>query len=152
MNSFHILCLLKNRSFNQLPYMWLLNFLIILCVKVSFSWLEQDTLDNQLNKEKGLFWLMVSLVLVHGSLACSFGPLMWQYFMAGVCGRKTLFTSQWPWSQERDRKGLACQYPPQVCIPNDRTSSHFLKFTPPPNSATWGPRLRTHGPWGTFEF
>jgi hypothetical protein len=53
----------------------------------------RNTLDNQLDKGKGLFWLMISEVSVHGYLALLLGPVMAQYSITGVCGRRGLFTS-----------------------------------------------------------
>jgi hypothetical protein len=46
-------------------------------VLVSFALLIQNTGEEQIKKKKGLFWLMVKMVLVYGWLALLFWDL-WQ--------------------------------------------------------------------------
>jgi hypothetical protein len=58
----------------------ILTLLVFLCV----SWLSTTVrkyLDDQLKERKGLFWFIVSELLIHGHLSCCFGPVMVQYIM-----------------------------------------------------------------------
>jgi hypothetical protein len=126
-------------------------------VLVSFLSLWQNTWGNQLLREQGLFWLMVSGVSVHSWLGLLFfeayskaehcGP--WEAQGRGNCsshGNKK--------AKREEVEGPGFQKPLQVCAPNDfpSTRPYLLKVSPPFNNATgWGPSLQYISLWGTFN-
>jgi hypothetical protein len=118
------------------------------CV-VSFLWLQQTPEINQLKKRKGLFWITVLEVPVHGQLASLLFGLghcspSWQEHMAEEA--HSCQGQEW-------KRGIRVSLSPSSCAPGTRsppTGPHLLNVLLPPNSVKLGSKPLTHGLWEIF--
>lgn len=108
---------------------------------IRFELVKQNPCDNQVNKQKGLFWLVASVHEYSTTLACQytlheyfstwaphcFEPMVARYTMVGVFSAGGLFTSCQQGSKGRSRQGLKhalCKLTFSYQVPCNR-SQHF---------------------------